>query len=210
MIPKVNQLASERLKDLLEKKHLYQKVSLDLSETIAAIRPRVHPSNANAFNTWLNDLQRQRLILSTGPLRVASRDGAEEEFPTLILQNLKLYTRKCQRREAFVPAWFVDFANEYGKQRGDAKRGFFASCWISTSLVGVPMSKLQRRARRISGSARGGAYMGAHPLKASKCRLTFQRPNTICSGILWWLSTVERCWQHYFIYARSSSNLPAE
>ena len=80
MIPKVNQLASERLKDLLEKKHLYQKVSLDLSETIAAIRPRVHPSNANAFNTWLNDLQRQRLILSTGPLRVASRDGQKKSF----------------------------------------------------------------------------------------------------------------------------------
>jgi hypothetical protein len=34
-------------------------------------------------------------------------------IPHLLLQNLKLYCLKCKRREAFIPAWGIDFATEF-------------------------------------------------------------------------------------------------
>ena len=66
------------------------------------------------FDRWLEELSQERLAPLTGSdLLVVPRGGKPEVTPTLLLQNLKLNCLKCQRREAFVPAWSIDFATEF-------------------------------------------------------------------------------------------------
>jgi hypothetical protein len=119
----VNRFAGERLRELLEAKHLYQKVSFDPTEIISATRSRLHPgTNTELFDDWLKKLPRERLILASGPdLYLVPRTGTPELILALSVRNVKLYCSKCQRREAFIPAWYTDFANEYGKRRHDSQ-----------------------------------------------------------------------------------------
>jgi hypothetical protein len=99
-------LASMRLKELLESKHLYQKVSIDPAEIVAATRKRV-VSDVSIYEYWANSqLPLERLRLAKA--QISERGSG----PTLVMQNIKLYCKKCDGREAFVPAWYKDFASD--------------------------------------------------------------------------------------------------
>ncbi|HVB08125.1 MAG TPA: hypothetical protein VNF00_04190 [Candidatus Acidoferrales bacterium] len=95
-------LASLRLKELLETKHLYQKVSIDPESIVSESGRRVVPvMNFRAqFDEWAkNELPSVQLALA-----LQEPANASQTISTLILKNVKLACKACDGREAFMPA----------------------------------------------------------------------------------------------------------
>jgi hypothetical protein len=108
--------ASEELKNLLENKHVYQKVDINPSAFIETVQLEPLPGIVKEkFKIWAaNDLPKHRFSLSEQQLYVAARGVAVPAPPalTLILPHISLFCRTCGRREAFVPVWYTDVGNE--------------------------------------------------------------------------------------------------
>jgi len=107
----LNRLASLRLKELLETKHLYQKVSIDPKGIVAHARSRVvQLDHIQAFENWSRtDLP---LTILSPALHELLGPPHDEPLLTLILTNVKLCCQTCGRREAFVPQWNASFPSD--------------------------------------------------------------------------------------------------
>jgi hypothetical protein len=94
-------LASLRLKELLETKHLYQKVSIDPGSIVSESGRRVVSlMNYRAqFHEWAkNELPSVQLALA-----LQEPAKTSQAISTLILKNVKLACKACDGREAFTP-----------------------------------------------------------------------------------------------------------
>lgn len=103
VIRNLTRLASLRLKELLETKHLYQKVSVDPTAFIDSTSPRMNMISGakRTFDLWAKD------ALLSIPLRLGLKEqfgsNGTDPLATLVLYNVKLCCRTCGRREAFTP-----------------------------------------------------------------------------------------------------------
>lgn len=116
----ISDAAGASLKELLETKHLYQKVSIPVEPIIKAARKSTHDA-CLIFDRHLEPILTTHFILSNNLLQVVDRAGAMETYLTLIVSNVKLFCSACQSKEAFRPLWYWDLANELAKPHGDVR-----------------------------------------------------------------------------------------
>jgi hypothetical protein len=116
-ITNISTVASASLKQLLETKHLYQKVPIQAEQIIGQARKSTHDACLIFDREMEPILAGPQFTLSTELLRMAARDGSVETLLTLIVANVKLFCGRCESKEAFRPVWFKDLANEVGRFR---------------------------------------------------------------------------------------------
>lgn len=96
-------------RELVETKHLYQRVSLEPSTIAADIRSRLIGDLAkdNRFDLWVNQSLSEFVVdVSEQPT------GKTERKIRLQPTNVKLYCPNCKEREAFAPIWVGDPNNK--------------------------------------------------------------------------------------------------
>jgi hypothetical protein len=109
----LSQMASEGLRDLLQTKHLYQKVKIDAVAVIKEAKTKFYDRDRRVFEEEVAArLATQPLTPSTEQVRLVNRAGRDSPVLTLLLDNVKVFCANCDRREAFRPAHYVDIANE--------------------------------------------------------------------------------------------------
>lgn len=99
--------AAERLKLLLETKHLYQKLSIEPKEILAKLREGLASmvGEKGEFDRFVGKVLSGRLALADKQLFDAS---GQIPIVCLIVGNVKLFCSKCNTREAFRPIWFSE------------------------------------------------------------------------------------------------------
>jgi len=105
-LPLVTRAISESLVTLLETKHLYQKVTIDLESSLEKTREQLMAHIQNDFkpNTYA---YRSANFGLAERARVAGLTT-----PAILLQNLKLFCSICDRAEAFGPLWYKELSSE--------------------------------------------------------------------------------------------------
>ena len=150
--------AASKLKELLESKHLYQKVELDnkaFAGEAKRILELVHTTHRTAFADFANTLLEQRFILIHPEMSSLLRtQTVTDSTPVLNLPNVVLLCETCDRREAFSPIWYADVSNEIrtAVAAGVAKQVNLPSAFQMLLLLyrcqrclGLPESFLVRR-----------------------------------------------------------------
>jgi hypothetical protein len=116
-ITDISIVAGASLKQLLETKHLYQKVCIQAEQIISRARKSTHDA-CLIFDRGMEPiLAGPHFSLSNELLRLAARDDSVETHLTLIVANVKLFCGRCESREAFQPVWYRDLGNELGRLR---------------------------------------------------------------------------------------------
>jgi hypothetical protein len=103
-----NVMASLALEELLETKHLCQKVSIDPTEMIKGVTAATYfAQDKEAYAEWVKAIS---LHLDWEPATKQRHDNNKNRdlFSALIIENVKLYCANCEEREAFAPVWFTD------------------------------------------------------------------------------------------------------
>jgi hypothetical protein len=112
----VTALATEQLKLLLETKHLYQRVSIDPTERIAALcADFVYTDQPARVPKYLAELATATLTLGAEKAIPIHRDGSLGEgtsSPAIGFANVKMHCSACKGREAFAPTWMRDIDHE--------------------------------------------------------------------------------------------------
>jgi hypothetical protein len=111
-------MATEQLKLLLETKHLYQRVSIDPTERIAALcADFVYTDQPSRVSKYLAELATTTLALGSGKAVTIPGDGSigqEISSPAIGFVNVKMFCSACKSREAFAPTWMRDIDHETG------------------------------------------------------------------------------------------------
>jgi hypothetical protein len=95
-------------RELLETKHLYQKVSIDPKPIVAAMLRELPATSHKLYETWVHqDLEAGRIVLH-GEKDILGGIEANGDIVRVQLGNFKMYCRTCKSREAFAPAWYTD------------------------------------------------------------------------------------------------------
>lgn len=118
IIALLNIKASQELKNLLENKHLYQHVSINVAEVLKQQIDAESQQNLKTYlaNWGIKELSQMRFALADRPLSLLSKGSLVPSLVlTLVPPNASLFCKKCGRREAFAPLWFSDATNEIDK-----------------------------------------------------------------------------------------------
>jgi hypothetical protein len=110
--------ASEGLKNLLETKHLYQKVDFDPKEILQKFLSNLKDGRGiEQFIRWQKEeLANERFALSQQQIYGVDRIGIQTPIFVLLVPHISIFCKKCDRREAFAPLWYSDWTNEFEKQ----------------------------------------------------------------------------------------------
>lgn len=136
---RVAEFTGAQLKILLERKHLYQKVSLQPDELLAELTPGA-PSRKAPLGVVENEKETfEGLVSSFLNERLAVSDTLLHEnrqpIRCLIVGNVKLFCATCNSKEAFRPIWFEDVTNQirllYHQQKVAVTPSFKLSFWAS-------------------------------------------------------------------------------
>jgi hypothetical protein len=117
LIRAISREAGQRLKELLEKKHIYQQVTIDAKSLISAWATKARTlASGNVDEKEFDDAQ---FIVGTTQALLAERGSSPKGTPvlTLLIENPKLFCSKCGSSEVFRPVWFHDLTNELRKER---------------------------------------------------------------------------------------------
>jgi|SRR5579872_527566 len=146
--------AAEELKVLLETKHLYQKVELNLDKIIEALYQQIISNHHRTFAEWLTELPKKEFVLEPH-LNAAAKIAAQINSSILLmLPHLSLFCKICGRREAFAPVWHTELIGEIraAMTAGMLKKialpdGFqmFSLVYQCQRCLGIPESFLVRR-----------------------------------------------------------------
>jgi hypothetical protein len=144
----LNEATAIQLKDLLETKHLYQRVTVDAHRVLLEVRDREMPGHRDVpippHATALLAQQRQQLTAVTEESSKTIPPGAS----LLILKNAKLFCSACEAREAFHPLLFTDMTSSLAPKVLDASLvglQVFALAYQCQSCLGAPVCLLLRR-----------------------------------------------------------------
>jgi hypothetical protein len=110
--------ASAELKTLLENKHLYQHVNIHPTDVVKQALEQERNSNLNIAlqKELLVKLPKEPFTLSDTLLTLIGRDPSDTRTQlTLIVGNVSLFCKTCDRREVFAPVWYRDVTNEIRK-----------------------------------------------------------------------------------------------
>ncbi len=133
-----------QLKLLLETKHLYRRVSVDLSGTISAFRGDRTPAQAGDPEAALRWLAKQQWTL-VDEANIRSVSGTDL---LLILRHVKIFCANCRSREAFRPMWFYDITGAaLAKVSAGALNDWqlFAFAYYCQRCLSAPVGFLVRR-----------------------------------------------------------------
>lgn len=99
-----NMKMSEALKDLLENKHLYQRVTLDEKRQAATASSNMvsEPAEVAAYVRGIQSVRVNPITLTT---------TTESVTDNVHVGNLKLFCTRCDRREAFAPLFIGDIGS---------------------------------------------------------------------------------------------------
>ncbi len=106
-------LAAAQLKVLLETRHLYQKLAIDVGPIQARLKEGVIVAEKQSFDNLVKRELAGAFAVSEKQL---SAQGGNRPLLTLILGNVKLFCAKCDSREAFRPVWFLDVTSSFIQQ----------------------------------------------------------------------------------------------
>jgi hypothetical protein len=99
----------DQLKQLLETKHLYQKVTIDLPKVIAEVEKFVVGDEKKQFELGVaSKLKREPPF----PADTQLSDGENSPLLVLLIRNVKLFCSNCDAREVYLPVWYTDITNE--------------------------------------------------------------------------------------------------
>jgi hypothetical protein len=151
----IGEQARAKIKTLLETKHLYQKVEIELGETPKNFYDRVYVQQSHQFANWFNGSFANEHFDVRLSLGKAEMDLIllAEALP-LILPNLSLYCKLCERKEAFAPIGHADLIDQIlmfiaqGKLKPFAMPAnfqMFSLVYQCQRCLGVPESFLVRR-----------------------------------------------------------------
>jgi len=134
-----------RLRELLEGRHLYQGVSIEVSDIKATVKSRlINPAGDSAGYDVGVAYRLARFVVDVRPSSGPAEDGPAARNETIILfsrlSNLKLYCHQCKEREAFAPIWTADPTFE---SHGEAvKRALNVGRPAQRSVSGFPVQFL--------------------------------------------------------------------
>lgn len=116
--------AAERLKELLENKHLYQKVSIPSDKNQAT---RNFKMMFGSNEGMIGDFDGLVTRFVDGRFTIAAERQFKEPghvpLLCLLVGNVKLFCSRCEAREAFRPIWFSDITNELlGLRKNSAEK----------------------------------------------------------------------------------------
>jgi len=116
VIPLLNKEIEEKFQSLLQTKHLYQKVVVDWQKIAETLKGRVISAWHQEFLQYIRDVPHMPFTPVTqlrGPVQPQGERGALGQVPlVLLLKNVTMFCRQCDRREAFRPIWYRDVAVE--------------------------------------------------------------------------------------------------
>ena len=139
----------EGLKALLEAKHLYQKVTIDPDQFVAATRERVLPAVQQNFDGLASRLLAlARFTPAQELLFIEEKAGIKTAVLTLLLANVKVFCAQCDSREVANPIWYVDVTNELLKQRMRERP-------VTLPPPGVQLFLLVYQCQRCTGAPQG-------------------------------------------------------
>jgi hypothetical protein len=117
----VNHAIAEKLKELLETKHLYQNVVVDVGALIEKFHKQLLLENEKlALRKFATEVLGLNLVASES--EVYPIDHKNYTLPTLILQNVKLYCSRCKQRETFSPTSSLDATKDVADRRKTSPR----------------------------------------------------------------------------------------
>jgi hypothetical protein len=108
------QFTAERLRVLLEEKHLYQKVSLNPSDIIKELLKEVFKSEHEAYVAMAAEISSGNFLVSD---KHQFTEPGHRLKLCLIVSNVKLFCSTCNAREAFRPIWFSDITGELIREK---------------------------------------------------------------------------------------------
>jgi len=112
LIEDLNRQARDQLKLLLETKHLYQKVTIDVEKIIGEISQLVNEAVVRKqFQHDLMQIPSLRFTPTDRPLKFEKEWGSSVSTLQLLLSNVKVFCDECKSREVFSPIWFLDVAS---------------------------------------------------------------------------------------------------
>lgn len=126
-----NVFVAERLRLLLETRHLYQKVSLLPEELLAKLSPPPVEKRILApivIGDEKDLFERQAADYFQGRLSITEKqlfDMHNRPTPCLVVGNVKLFCSTCGGREAFRPIWFSDVTNELVMENAKLRSGWY-------------------------------------------------------------------------------------
>jgi hypothetical protein len=114
LVARLSEAASSALKQLLEARHLYQKVSIPADSIIKEVRATTLDARLLFDRAVEPFLKNFRFMLSNAIVRTAD-DETVTTYPTLVVSNVKIFCSHCHSREAFAPIWYRDLVNDLAK-----------------------------------------------------------------------------------------------
>jgi hypothetical protein len=118
LIRSISREAGQKLKMLLEEKHIYQQVIIDAKSLISAWATKVRAASSGIMIDE-TEFDKEHFVMATSKMSLAERSGPPQGAPqlTLLLQNPKLFCAKCDASEVFRPVWYHDLTNELLKDQ---------------------------------------------------------------------------------------------
>jgi hypothetical protein len=113
IISVLNTEVAEKLQLLLETKHLYQKVAIDWDRVVAMLKQKMHSAWHEDFVGYIRHLPHIPFSPVTQLRGLDQPQGVLGRVPlVLLLKNVTMFCRECDRREAFRPILYKDLAVE--------------------------------------------------------------------------------------------------
>jgi len=113
VIPSLNKEIEEKFESLLETKHLYQKVTIEWEKVVASLREKIIASDHQQFPGYIREVPGMLFTPVTQVRLLSQSQGSLGRIPlVLLLKNVTMFCRECDRREAFRPIWYKDVSIE--------------------------------------------------------------------------------------------------
>jgi|ERR1019366_1611121 hypothetical protein len=113
VIPHLNAEIEKKFQSLLETKHLYQKAAIEWEAIVTTVEKGVHPSYRSVFHAHIKGVPHMPFTPVTQVHLIQPQANNLGQVPlVLLLKNVTMFCRECDRREAFRPIWFKDVSAE--------------------------------------------------------------------------------------------------
>ena len=113
IVDAVNKEMSERLRELLQTKHIYQRVTVDVPGTIERNITALNLKK-EALASLLASFEAESFFPGHEQLYSPGHDAEGQMLPTpmLLVKTVKLYCGRCDSPETFAPLWYGDITND--------------------------------------------------------------------------------------------------
>lgn len=110
-----------KLRELLENRHIYQKISINYREVANRVLSDIGKGYHNdIFVALHDDFKTYPLTFGLVQLYHAEKgSNGRLAIPMLIMKTVKLYCNKCKTQETFKPIWWQDAINEMRNPKND-------------------------------------------------------------------------------------------